>query len=312
MRATHARGATMSNGWKLLRGGVVLAVFLFSASGLAGCASTSGFSDDPLKPDDRSIAAMRDQYWSQAIVDCYHAGRCSNPQLGDRKAIRDYIVLGRVHVYRVEFSLLVRTLSSGNNLVSVGSDLTALILNGLGATTGDAATKAALAAASAGVLAANGAIDKDLFYSKTVPAIITQMEANRARAEATIFEGLKLPDNNYDLGRATHDLDLLNDAGSLSDAISSITQKATDEKKDAQAEDWTTPYRSGEMTTSDTSTKLKAWIKTAGNFALLSQWWDANASAQQKQLPFPEALLDDGHDDIEALRAKAVTDLKVK
>src|SRR5258708_2011686 len=135
------------------------AAALIAATALGGCVNFSGFSDDPLKPDAHSIAEMRQQYWSQAILDCYHSGACVTPNLADRKAVRDYIVLGRMHVYRVEFSLLVRTLSGGNNVFSVGSDLTALALNGLGATTGDAATKAALAAASAGVLAANGAVD---------------------------------------------------------------------------------------------------------------------------------------------------------
>jgi hypothetical protein len=285
---------------------------LIAATGLGGCVNFSGFSDDPLRPDSNSISALKAQFWSDAIVDCYHLGHCDSPHLADRNAVRDYIVLGRMHVYRVEFSLLVRSLSGGNNIISVGSDLTALALNGLGATTGDAATKAALAAASAGVLAANGAVDKDLFYAKTVPAIITQMEANRAKAEATIFEGLKLADDKYDLGRATHDLDLLNDAGSLSDAISSITQKATVEKQGAQAEDWTLPYRSGQMSSTDTSKKLRDWFKTASNRPRLSTWWNSNATTQQKQLPFPEALLDDPHDDIEALRAKAIKDLKVK
>ena len=288
------------------------AAALIAATALGGCVNFSGFSDDPLKPDANSIAALNQQYGSPAILNCYHEGNCTAPKLADRRAVRDYIVLGRMHVYRVEFSLLVRTLSGGNNVFSVGSDLTALALNGLGATTGDAATKAALAAASAGVLAANGAVDKDLFYSKTVPAIITQMEANRARAEATIFEGLKLGDDKYDLGRATHDLDILNDSGSLSDAISSITQKATDEKKAALAEDWTTPYRSGELDTGPTSKKLRDWLKTAKNFPSLANWWNANASTQQKQLPFPEALLDDTHDDIEALRVQAIKDLKIK
>ena len=73
----------------------------------------------------------------------------------------------------------------------------ALVLSGLGATTGGAATKAALAAASAGVIGAQGVISKDLYYQRTVPALLAQMEANRARATLVILQGIQKSESDY-------------------------------------------------------------------------------------------------------------------
>jgi len=301
-----------ANAANLLRGGL-MAANLIAIVAMGGCVNASGFSDDPLRPDAASIKSLKDQYWSTEIENCYRERKCTTPKLDSAESIRDYIVLGRMHVYRIEFSLLVRSLSGGNNIISVGSDLTALLLNGIGATTGSAATKAALAAASGGVLAANGAVDKDLFYSKTVPAIITQMEANRASAEATIFNGLKLHDDQYDLGRATRDLDILNNAGSLSDAVSSITQKATDEKKTAQTEDWTAPFRDTKDCETADCKAIRAWLlKADSNIKDFNNWCKENVPEKYLNgIPATEAVADTPGEVFDVLRSQVIKKLSI-
>jgi hypothetical protein len=152
-----------------------------------------------------------------------------------RKQKRDVIILERIHAYNIEFADFERRLYGDGNEVSLGSDLVGLVLGGLIATTGNAATKSALGAASIGVSGANTAINKDLYYQKTIPALLAQMEADRLKALAPIAAGLKLSDADYPLMQAYIDLDAYKTAGSIPGAINAVNQSAGNAKDDAQA-----------------------------------------------------------------------------
>jgi hypothetical protein len=43
---------------------------------------------------------------------------------------------------------------------------------------------------------AQAAINRDLYYQRTLPALLAQMEANRAKVELTIMNGLAKSDND--------------------------------------------------------------------------------------------------------------------
>src|SRR5262249_20919533 len=90
--------------------------------------------------------------------------------------------------------------------------------------------------ASIGILGANTAINKDLFYQNTIVALLAQMEANRTRARIPIVHGLTLPDAQYTLLQAYIDLDAYKNAGSIPGALSVITKNAEVDKQDAQIE----------------------------------------------------------------------------
>ena len=108
-----------------------------------------------------------------------------------RRQLRDAIVYDKMHLSEIVFNRFQEHLWGDNNLVSGGGDLLALTLNGLGATTGTAATKAALAAASAGVVGAQAAISRDLYYQRTLPALLAQISANRDNEKGAIISLLK-------------------------------------------------------------------------------------------------------------------------
>src|ERR1041385_2381654 len=108
--------------------------------------------------------------------------------------IRNEIIFARMRAYDITFADFEKRLYGDGNAVTLGSDLAGLILAGLTATTGNAATKSVLGAASAGVIGAKAAIDKDLYYQKTIPALLAQMEADRLQAKAPIVTGMKVPD----------------------------------------------------------------------------------------------------------------------
>jgi len=194
---------------------------------LCGCASLEGYPADPENTSNTLSTLSKYFDGTAADIASYNATN-DDPT---RTRLRNIIVLSRIRAYDIEFSKFKRQLMGFGNSVSVGTDLIGLALGGLTATTGSAATKSALGAASVGVLGANTAINKDLYYQKTIPALISQMEANRGKAELAIVQGLRNSDAKYSLLAAYNDLDAYKDAGSIADAIATITTSAGNDKK---------------------------------------------------------------------------------
>lgn len=207
---------------------------------VAACAPIRAHPDDP-EDTDATLTSLK-PYFDGTKEKDYNDWPATDA--AGRKQKRDEIVLSRVHAYDIEFSNFEDNLFEESNGLSTGSDLILLVLTGLTATTGGAGVKAALGAASAGIVGAQATINKDLFYQKTIPALLAQMEANRATAKLTIFQGLNQPDEQYSLGKADLDLYTLKQAGSIRTALTQITATAGDQKK--AADDQITFLRSPE------------------------------------------------------------------
>ena len=108
----------------------------------------------------------------------------------------------------------------------MGGDIVVLALAGGGSIAKSSRTKARLAAWSAGVLGAKTAVDKEGYFNKTLPAIISQMEASRRTVYAVLAQGLSRPDAEYGLLQAKADLEDYYIAGTLPGALSAITKEA--------------------------------------------------------------------------------------
>jgi hypothetical protein len=195
---------------------------------LTSCAAVRQFPDDPGANSDATSSYQ--QYFNAEWITKYEATPSTQ-----RQYLRDTIVINRMLAYDVSYQTFkTQLLTEGNSINTIG-DLIVLALSGLGATTGTAATKAALAAASAGIVGAKTAISADLFYQRTLPALIAQMDASRATAKAAILNGLSRPDSDYPLVRAFVDLQQLSDAGSMIGAVGTITGDAAAKKNAAEA-----------------------------------------------------------------------------
>jgi hypothetical protein len=243
-----------------------LAAILFSCVSLllTGCASLEGYATDP--ENTNATLTNINPYFDGTKEQDYYSSAADDAV---RTPKRDAIVVARMRGYDIEFSKFERELLGGSNTISISSDLTGLVLAGLTSTVGSAGTKAALGAASAGVLGANSAINKDLYYQKTIPALIAQMEANRAKRKLTIIQGLGLPDSKYSLAAALSDLDDYRDAGSIPDAISSITQSASDAKQVADTN--ITFARTGlDLTQLPTTQSIQAKLKALTDAQILA------------------------------------------
>src|SRR6185436_14302547 len=112
------------------------------------------------------------------------------------------IVRARVFAIDVNYHDFERSLSSEQKMFAVGSDLVVLGLAGAGTLAKSTRTKTRLAAFSAGVLGARESIDKEIYYNKTLPAIVAQMQASRRTVYANIVAGLARNDDDYSLLQA--------------------------------------------------------------------------------------------------------------
>ena len=297
---------------------IFLALTTGTALFSAACAPVVGYPHDP-EDTDATLTSLQ-PYFQPAAESKYQ-----DATPAQKAAVRNEIVLNRMRAYNIEFDNFQKNLWAEGNVISTGGDLIALILSGLGATTGGAGTKAALSAATAGIVGAQAAISRDLYYQRTLPALLAQMEANRAKVELTIMSGLAKLDNDYTLYKAEIDLKSLKTAGSMPSAVSVITQQASQNNQSAQAQ--LAALHSLPFSTSSTSQRMRAWLYPGGKetdttgkaippdvtkSAALQQWMSKDTVDPNLHDIPPEQLIDGGDTpELEADRARAITDLKI-
>jgi len=189
---------------------------------VSACAPLRGF---PTDPTDTQVLA------DQQLVNNYYSPQATEQE---RLLLRNQIVSGRVNAYEAAYSDFKRRLNGDANTINLVSDLSLLGLAGVAATTGSITTATALAAASAGIIGAKGAINSDLYFQRTLPALLAQMDANRATAKLPIVRGLRKSNTDYPLAIALIDLDALRDAGGIPTAIAGVTQQAEAAKVSAE------------------------------------------------------------------------------
>ncbi|UIF89361.1 hypothetical protein [Cupriavidus sp. UYPR2.512] len=199
--------------------------------------------------------------------------------------------------------------------MDVSADLTTLVLNGLGATTGTATAKAALAAASAGVIGAKGVINTDVFYQKTLPALVAQMQAGRQNVKVRIEAGGAKPVSEYSIDQALSDVSAYYVAGSVPSAISQITQQAAASQNDAIQKVEKIRRESADPQLTATVRLLK-WLYPGGNErkkidatkeAALKKWQKDNADSSHPEIATMKTddFLHESGDAVELAREKA-------
>jgi hypothetical protein len=273
-----------------------------------GCAAIAGYPRDP----ENSSATLKvlKPYFDPA-KDAQYAALNDATQ---KRAMRDIIVFSRVRSYDIEFAEYEKALWGTGNSVTLGGDLLVLALGGLATTATRTSAKTAYAAAATGVVGGGAAISRDLYFQRTLPALLAQMEANRAKVKLRILSGIKQSDTDYSLPLAELDLGDLKNAGGLPAAVGSITQAATGDKQATQTK--IDALRNGTVSETSTTKRLRAWTTPNGQpdqarMKALQDWMEADATdAGLHELP-AEVLIDLDNPQMEAARVRAISDLNV-
>ncbi len=279
-----------------------------TAVALCGCAAIAGYPKDPEKAS-AALEALK-PYFDPA-KDAQYGSLTDATQ---KRAARDIIVLSRVRSYDIEFTGYEKSLWGTGNTVTLGGDLIALALGGLATTAAGTSAKSAYSAAAAGIVGGSAVINRDLYFQRTLPALLAQMEANRAKVKLKILAGIKQSDSEYPLPLAELDLADLKNAGSMPAAVGSITQAATGDKQAAQTK--IDALRTGTISATDTTKRLRSWISPNNQvdqirMKALQDWMNADATDTDLHGLPPEILIDLDNPQMEADRARAISDLHV-
>ena len=284
---------------------------------LDGCSVFSGYPTN-FESDSAILAANRPFLGADVRTKGDDPSDAARGGLSQRQ-YRNTVVYRRLEVIDIHYYEFESKLTGTYNALGVGADLTTLILNGLGATTGAAETKAALAAASAGVIGAKSVINTDIFYQKTIPALIIQMRADRQAVLVNIEKGLSESASKYPLDQALMDVSLYYIAGTLPSAISRVTAQAGVAL--AASNNELSALRNSSFESSESATKrIVAWLYPNGdemrppinaNRARLTQWMrNDRIDPDLGKIPF-YVFLHAKSSALESDRQRALTDLNI-
>lgn len=178
--------------------------------------------------------------WGEAAAlnDMFPLSGYFNPAYSEtqREIYRNNLINARILAIDLNFEKFQQDLVREGVFTDLGTDWAILGLTGAGAVVPLTQTKTVLAAISTGITGAKTSVDKNLFFKKTIAALITQMKADRKSLLLTIRQKMQEDTDRYPLTAALIDLEDYYKAGTLPQALTSInvnagaTVKQKDEK----------------------------------------------------------------------------------
>lgn len=198
---------------------------------LSGCASIDGPS--PV------VTAAKGQSANDTYINGDVLGAFYSPDATKRSGMsplqwRNTVVGAQLDAADQNYAAYASALRSERSRLALGSDLVVVGLSE-GASLAKKATANALAAASAGIVGANAAINKDAYYNATVEALISQMDAERATVRAQINKAMANSETAYPLANALGDVRRYEAAGTMDRAITKMNAAASAAKTIAEA-----------------------------------------------------------------------------
>jgi hypothetical protein len=145
-----------------------------------------------------------------------------------RRDYRDYIAGIYLMAADAEYRQYRTALAAGERNSAVGFDLASLLLTS-GASVANPGTARNLATAATAMTGVRTSFDRNLFFNRTIPAIITAMDAERTRARAQIAERLRQDDRAYPLVQFFSDLQGYELAATMERAIGVVSEQANED-----------------------------------------------------------------------------------
>jgi len=232
-----------------IRAGLGRGLLLVALASLGACAAFQGQPDPVIS---RAAASDPSGYSLQralgplnmTVLGVYHSpdndDRCvtlgaTETRCGlDQEQYRNYVIgayLAAANDRYGEFTRRLRLQSRGS---SVALDIGALGLS-TGASLAGERTANVLAAIAAALGGTRATLEREVYFDRTVPALIGAMEAARTRLRAVILAGLRKPVNEYSLEAAWTDVQAYEAAATLDNAVQAITNDAANRVADANA-----------------------------------------------------------------------------
>lgn len=173
------------------------------------------------------------------------------------KLIRDRYIGTQIIGIDTRYEHFLRHVSRQFRGSNVVLDIISFGLTSAASVTGASATRA-LSAAASGVTGSRASISRDVFYERTLSALVDEMNAARDVIKASILENMKRDITSYSLEAALIELRAYEAAPSLDGALQKLSKSAAEDAKAADAK----VALSRVCTPDDTTLQLRAKIVT--------------------------------------------------
>jgi hypothetical protein len=197
-----------------------IAVLLTAVLLVSGCSTITrgGAPAESFKIED-DIKALEAAFGPAASIAGYYKAK-------DRKEARNEFIDGRLALYNIRYIQFIRNLGADKQQLDAATDIMILGLSIAGTLVGSSQAKTNLAAAAALLTGSKTAIDKHFYFEKTVPALVSTMNAQRKTVFLKILAGRAQTIDLYPLAQAISDLYEYELAGTLLGAVEAIQADA--------------------------------------------------------------------------------------
>lgn len=195
-----------------------------SAVLMTACATIrNGGAPDPSFDVDQDLEQLASQFKPAENISAFYADPTATE--------RNRIITGRLVLLDIRYVQFIRSLTSEKQSLDAATEVLGLTLSLAGASTSALRAKTNLAALNAGVTGVKGTADKYYFLEKTIPALVSAMNAGRKVVLVRILNGMASDLTNYPFERALVDLNEYYMAGTLTGAVNAVQADATDKEK---------------------------------------------------------------------------------
>lgn len=189
-----------------------------------------------------------------------------------KRGLRNDYVYARMSAIDLQFGKFEQAIFREGVGSGILTDWIELALGGAGAVF-SGGTSQALSAASAGVVGAKGAFDKQAYFSNTITTLLAAMVANRKTVEVKIRQRLAQSVADYPLAAALSDLEEYYVAGTIPGALTGIAEESGAKAKKAEE------ILSGKFRPDDATKVLNMFVgwdgkrfNNSGNKSKLESW----------------------------------------
>jgi hypothetical protein len=145
---------------------------------------------------------------------------------GDKWVLRDQILNARILAIDLNFHNFEQAVAGENVRANLYSDIAVITAGTAGALVPAASTARLLSALAAGITGARGAVNKDVFFDKTLQVLLVQMQSSRKEVLTKLVTGMSQSPEIYSLMQGLIDIEDYYDAGTIPGALQAISVQA--------------------------------------------------------------------------------------
>jgi hypothetical protein len=209
--------------------GCFIALFMLSACASFDARPQPAISEKPVLKQARDYDYLKAQGDVSAAI---RSGIPTATQLAQAKLARDKFIGLQIQAIDYRYQQFLRHLSRQFRGSGLALDILGFGLSGAASVAGAGAARG-LAASATAVTGSRAAISRDVFYERTLSALIDEMNAARDQAKVALLTGMKQPISEYPLEIALIDLRAYEGAPSLDTALQKLSRSASDDARQA-------------------------------------------------------------------------------